>query len=219
MRFIIVFIAALVLVSCASALPTTNAATDVGNNNFTLHGSGITGTSGWFQWGLGEGQSWAHTPNRTATAGSISYTMRGSPITGCTTFYYRACDTTGCGSEISLMTLEVTPLPHTTFGDFALNITENAFEPQNAFWNAMRPYTSVTTDTIFYGIIFMMVIIGIWLRTRGTAVATMFGVILAGLFASSAVALQLGLPPEFLAVGQAMLYLSLTGAVMMFTFK
>ena len=83
----------------------------------------------------------------------------------------------------------------------------------------MRPYTSVTGDTIFYGLIFALIFVGMWLRTRGTAVASMFGMICVGLFASTAVGLQLGLPPEFISVGQALLYLSLTGAIMAFTFK
>jgi hypothetical protein len=117
------------------------------------------------------------------------------------------------------MTTTVTPLPTVTFGQYAQNITENQFSPQNVFWNSLQPFIAITGATIFYGLIFAIVFGGIWLRTRGTAVANIFGMICIGLFASSAVGLGLGLPPEFLAVGQALMYLSLTGAIMAFTFK
>ena len=216
---LIIFISFIILSCSVSAIPTTGVATMVGNNNASLSATGASGTVGWFQWGMKTGQTWAHTPNVTISGGSFSYTMRGTPLFGSTTYYYKACDQTGCGSQEEFTTAIVTPLPETTFGEFAINITENGFDPQNAFWNAMRPYTSVTGDTIFYGLIFALIFVGLWLRTRGTAVASMFGMICVGLFASTAVGLQLGLPPEFISVGQALLYLSLTGAIMAFTFK
>lgn len=217
--YTLLLLAFLFIPGFVSAIPTTSAATMVGNNNATWSATGGSGTYGWFQWGMKSGQTWAHTPNVTITGGAFSYTMRGTPMFGNTAYYFKACDETGCGAQQTFTTLVVTPLPLTTFGAFAVNITENGFEPQNAFWNAMRPYTAVTGETIFYGLIFALVFVGLWLRTRGTAVASMFGMICVGLFASAAVGLQLGLPPEFVSVGQALLYLSLTGAIMAFTFK
>ena len=98
-------------------------------------------------------------------------------------------------------------------------MTENNFDLANAFWNFTKPYTDVTGATMFYALILAMLFGGMWLRTKGTQTATILGMIMIGLFASSAAGLQLGLPPEFLAVGQALMYLSLAGAVMMFTFK
>lgn len=218
MKRLIILLAMLCMVSLASAAPTTSAATSIGNNNFTFQGTG-SADPGWFQWGMAAGQSWAKTPNITPSGGAISYTMRGSPVYGCTSYYYRACDATGCGSEVSFMTTAVTALPVITYGAFAENITENRFDPGNVFWNAMRPYTTVTGDTVFYGLIFAMVFVGAWLRTRGTAMATQFGMLCSALFVSSAVGLQLGLPPEFVAVGQAVMYISLASAVMAFTFR
>lgn len=219
MRHIILLLALLLVISTASALPTTGAASAVGSNNFTLSATGVTGTAGWFQWGLKPGASWAHTPNVTASGGAISYTMVGSPIFGCTTYYYRACDSTGCGSELSLMTTAVTPVATTTWSQWAENITANGLDPGNFIWNAMQPYMNVTTPTVFYSMIFAMMFVGVWLRTRGTAVGSTLGVICIGLFASSAIALQVGLSPEFQAVGQAVLYVSLAGIVTSYTFK
>ena len=218
-KLLLLLIAMLVVVSVASALPTTGAATAIGNNNFTFTGNGVAGTVGWFQWGMKEGQSWARSPNVTPAAGVITYRMSGSPIRGCTSFWYRACDVTGCGAEVTLMTLEVTPLPTTTFGQWAEEIRDSHFDPQVLVWNSVQPYVSITGATVFYGIIFAMIFVGLWLRTRGTAVAMQLGMICTVLFASSLVGLQLGLPPEFIAVGQALLYISLAGAIVSFTIK
>ena len=222
-RLLTVLIALCFLAVVVSATPTTLAASAVGNNNATFNGNGVTGAVGWFQWGMAPGASWAHTPNVTAGSGVIAYTMKGTPIFGNTKYYYRACDPTGCGSEVTLTTAVVTPLPLPPIvgnGQLAAeNMTENGFDPGNMLWNSLAVYFAVTGATIFYGIIFAMIFVGIWLRTRGTAIANIFGMVCIGLFASSAVGLQLGLPPEFLAVGQALMYLSITGAVMSFTFK
>lgn len=218
-RTILILLALLFVVAIVQAVPTTQAVTKIGNNNMTFNGNGVTGTIGWFQWGMADGQTWAHTPNVTATAGVITYTMRGSPMFGSTKYYVKACDPTGCGLQVDATTLPVTPLPTTTYGQWAQNITEMRLEPANAVWNSLQPYMAVTGATVFYGIIFAMVFVGIWLRTRGTAVAQQLGMICMALFGSTLVGLQLGLPPEFLAVGQALLYVSLAGTIVSFTVK
>jgi hypothetical protein len=215
----LLLIAAIILCSAVSAVPITNPMTLQGNNMMNFTGTGVTGTVGWFQWGMAYGQSWSHTPNITPVAGTITYTMKGAPILGCTTYYYRACDPTGCGAEVSFMTLAVTRLPVPDYDKIANNITENGFDPLNVLYNSGGAYTRVSGDTFFYGIIFAMIFVGMWWRTRGTQTATAFGMICIGLFASSAIGLGVGLPPEFLAAGQALMYLSLTGAILSFTFK
>jgi len=225
MKALYLFLAVLFLCVSVSAVPTTLAATHVGNNNFTLNGNGVAGTAGWFQWSFVTGRTFAHLPNVTPVAGVITYTMKGTPVFGSTNYFYVACDTTGCGNEVSFTTGTITPLPTPMIGiyvmdAFATNITENGFDLSNVAWNAMRPYTAVTTDTLFYGLVFGMVFIGMWLRTRGTATATIFGMICIGLFGVSGGLLGSGiLPAEFVAAGQALMYLSLTGAVLAFTFK
>lgn len=224
-HFFAIAITLLFLCCVVSAVPTTLAATKVGNNNVTLNANGITGSAGWFQWSFKTGLAYAHLPNVTATGGVISYTMKGTPIYGSTTYYYKACDSTGCGAELSFTTLPVTQLPTpmingVVIDSFANNMTEGGFDPMNMMWNTMRPYTSITTDTVFYGIIFAIVFVGMWLRTRGTATASIFGMICLALFGISGGLLGGGvLPAEFMGIGQALLYMSLTGAFLSYTFK
>lgn len=218
-RLFLLFILLLCGIGIVSAIPNTDIATLIGSNNVTMNGDSVSGTVGWFQWGLATGQVWAHTPNVTPAGGIISYTMTGTPIFGNTTYYYEACDVTGCGLQVSFLTMPVTPLPTTTFGQYAENITQNGFSPANIVYNSVQPYIAVSTATIFYAIILMMLFVGLWLRTRGTATAQQIGMICAILFVSSAVGLGLGIPPEFAAAAQALLYVSLASTILMFTFK
>lgn len=220
MKKILLLISILVLCSFASAIPTTLPATAIATNNFTLNGNGVAGSAGWFQWGMDvPGSSWAHTPNSTPSAGVINYTMRGSPVYGCTTYYYRACDSTGCGSEVSFITPEVAPLVTQNYGNAAQEIIDSRFDLATAFWNSMTPYTNVTTPTFFYAAILALILGGIWIRTRGTPMVTSFTMICGGLAASSATGLQLGLPPEMNALLQAILYISLSCAIVSWTVK
>lgn len=202
-----------------SAIPTTGVATDIGTNNVTLHGTGITGSVGWFKFGMLSGQTWSSTRNVTAIAGSTTLTMRGTPLFGNTTYYYRACDVTGCGSEVSFTILPITPLPTTTFGIYVQAIIDSDFDLGATFWYFLMPYISVTTNTVFFAFIFGMIFVGIWLRTRGTIIATQIWMLFAGFACASAIGLQLGLPPELVQIAQALLYISLAGAFVSYTFR
>jgi hypothetical protein len=214
-----------VVCGIVSATPTTLPATAIGNNNVTMNGNGVSGGgTGWFQFGMKSGYVYAHTKNVTANgSGTITYTMRGTPLFGCTTYYYKACDATGCGNEASFVILQVTPLPTVTFGSFIENVTENQFDVSNLIWNSVQMYVPPDTGsagvTIFVSLFLSMIFVGIWLRTRGTIVATALGVICIGLFISSATALQWGMAPEFVAAAQALLYVSFAGIIVSFTFK
>jgi hypothetical protein len=212
-------LALFVLCITVGAVPTTGAATAVGNHNATLHATGCAGTDCWFQIGPVPGNTWAHLPNVTPSAGTISYVWSGAGIYGETTYYYRACDTTGCGVDLSFLTTEVTPIPTGNFGAYAQNMTESGFNPTNVLWNSAQAYISITGATIFYAIILMMLFVGVWISTRGTRVAMQLGMICTVFFASAAIGLQLGLPPEFVAIGQALLYVSLAGAIVSFTIR
>jgi uncharacterized protein (UPF0333 family) len=215
---LICLILLLVLFPLVSAIPTTGAATMVGTNNATLHASGASGNT-WFQFGTAEGRSNSKLSNVTPVTGAATFVWSGAVLYGNTEYYYRACDSTGCGSELSFITAVVTPIPTGTWGSYATNITENRLDPANLVWNSVQAYVSITGATIFYALIFMMLFVGSWLSTRGTAVGQQFGMICAVLFCSSLIGLGLGLPPEFVSVGQALLYISLAGAVVGFTVK
>ena len=209
----------ILLIQGVLAVPTTLAATMIGNNNATLNGNAGTGTNGWFALGLYSGNDIALLPNVTISGGAFSYTITGTPMSINTTWYYEACDQTGCGAETFFTLLPVTPIPQTTFGTAAQDMINSGFSPINLVWDALQPFILVTTATVFFGLIFGAVFIGIWLRTRGTLIATQLWMIFAGLAASSATGLYLGLPPEFLALAQALLYVSIAGTFVAYSTK
>jgi hypothetical protein len=221
MRYLLFFLSVMLMCLTVSAVPTTSAATMIGNNNVTFTATGVTGTAGWFNYGSQPGASWNHLPNVTPSGGSITYVWSGLPIWGNTKYYFKACDSTGCGSELSFTTLTVTPIPTGTWGDIAANITENRFTPMNVMWNSIQAYARPETGglIIFYALIFAGVFVAMWLRVRGTQTASIFGMIMIGLTIGTTGLLVVGLPPEFVAVGQALLIISLTGTVIAWTFK
>jgi len=218
--FAVVVLIILLCAGLASATPSIPVVSLIGQDNATYTSTGASGSVGWFNFGMAPGQSWASYPNVSVNGGTITYTQQGMPlgING-DTYYVRACDITGCSAETSFQTATVTPIPTTTYGQYAQNITANGFSPTNNVWQALQPYTQITGATIFYGIILMALFVGLWLRTRGTQMALQLGMLLAVLFCGSVTGLALGLPPEFVAAGQAIMYVSLAGAIVSFTFR
>jgi hypothetical protein len=222
-----IMIALVLLVAGAYAVPSTPSITLVGYDNATYNSGGVTGTVGWFDFGFSAGSAWNQLGNLTPNGGTITMTQNGEPlgIYG-DTYYITACDVTGCSAAASFSTTAATPLPTITIANYAAtgqsyaqNITQNGFAPINLVWNAVQPYIQIEGATVFYGFILMSVFLVVWLRTRGTFIATMIGIVTAGLFCSMAVGLQLGIPPEFTALAQAIMYTSLAATITMFTFK
>ena len=76
MRKLVLFIfISFIILSCSvSAIPTTGAATMVGNNNASLSATGSSGTDGWFQWGMKTGKTWSYTSNVTIS-GDLFHTL------------------------------------------------------------------------------------------------------------------------------------------------
>jgi PKD repeat protein len=84
--------------------------------------SGITGSEVWIVYGQkSNAYAWI-TPNTTAT-GSWADVYVDSPMLGNTRYYARACDSTGCGNEVSWTTVPVTAAPATNYGAAYKNIT------------------------------------------------------------------------------------------------
>jgi hypothetical protein len=112
-----------------------------------------------------------------------------------------------------------TTLPTGHLGDTMQNISENRFDPMNIIWNSAQPYQMNVGATIFYGAIYGMILLGLWLRTRSTGMIIIITMILGGLVISPVFGLQLGFPPELTAILQGMLYVSLAGTILSWLFK
>jgi len=199
-----------------SAVPTTGAATMVGSNNATVTMSGATGDC-WFIWGqLNNYEETWRTPNGTPNEGACSYRIKGSPLIGNTLFYYAACDSTGCGSELSFLTLEVTPVPTTTYGAIFDNLTENGMDLTLVGWQSTAPYMWLVPDfaALVWGLIFAFIFVGLWLRGRDVTVPTIVGFIVGSFLFSGGYGLNLGIPIEFVGISQGLMYASLAGIIL-----
>ena len=215
-------IALVILLIPVSALPTTAAATSVGNNNATLNGNGVT-TIGWFQWGFGSDRLYLTTPNVTPSGGAVSYTVFDYPIYGDTTYYYRVCDPTGCGATASFLTATVTPLPASTLGSGLTNLTESHFNIRFFPQDALNPYLWVLPKSpaglgisIVASILLIAYMVALWWRGRNITIPSIVGLIFCGMFLSANAGFHLGISPEIMAIGQAAMYASIAGIILSF---
>ena len=103
-------------VGIVGALPTTGAATDIGNNNFTLHATGAVGDT-YFVYGLLPDWQGLQTVSVSPVGGVAEIDVRGAPIMPSTLYYAKVCDTTGCGNVVSFTTAEVTLIVERTDED------------------------------------------------------------------------------------------------------
>jgi hypothetical protein len=218
---IAVFFFLVLLIIPVYALPTTGAAIAVGNNNATFQATGVTGTVAWFMWGQYPGKLYLKTINASVTGGAAQKAVWDFPFMGSTTYYVKACDTTGCGSEVSFTTTAVTPLPTSTLGKPFTNMTETHFDLYFMPYNLAYPFTApfqpdlealgigMLTGLLLFGIFF-----GMWFRGRNVAIPALTGFILAGLFMYSDTGFNLGIPPEYLAIAQGAFCACIAGMLM-----
>ena len=214
-KILITVLLILLMIPLASAIPTTNAATLIGSNNVTLNGAGAVGDS-WFIWGQVSTSEYWITPNTTPAAGVITYRVSQSPLFGNSVFYFRACDQSGCGDQLSFTTAVVTPIPSLNIGGFYQNITENGLNIPMMGANLYRPYVWTRTPiTIIFMLIFSPVFIGVWLRSRTVLVALLLGFITGSfiLFAGTS-SIGISMPAEIVGIAQAMCYLAFAGCIL-----
>jgi hypothetical protein len=226
MKLIWVFITIIFLVGISSALPTTGNATNVGNNEFTLSATGCDPSGCWFEYGIYSDRLMVWTNTNLPVGGFVNTTESGAPIETSMTYYAAACDTTGCGNVVSFTTLAFTPLPSWTLGKAVTNMTQSKFNILYIVGDILIPYawtfpenTTLTGITIVCGLMFFFLFVGLWLRQRGVAGAVIIGLLVAPSIMFTNRGLNLGIPVEFQAIAQALLYASLAGIFLIFLKK
>lgn len=215
-----VLILVFLLVGITSAIPTTNPVTLIGNNNFTLNAAGCAASGCWFQYGIN--------PSNLIIWTTIENPRRefGAPITTSTTYYAAACDETGCGNIVSFTTLPPTLLPVSTLGYAVTNMTQSKFNILFLVIDIFVPYAwlfpsnlATTGIVIVCGMLFFFIYVGFWTRQRGVAGPVVIGLITASTIMFSNRGLNLGIPLEFQAIAQALLYASMAGIFLIFLKK
>ena len=213
----LVALVALLAATCpAGAVPTTGAVTLIGSNNATIAVAGITGNTVWVMWGQGPGggEVWA-SPNQTASGGVASVTIWGAPILGSTTYYASACDSTGCDpNSVSFTTLPVTPAPVRNFGQAFRNITESHFNLVTIGGSIFSAYTNVMPASVMFGMLFGVITMGIWTRTKTVRTVAITMMIISPFIVTSNAGLYLGIPLVEMAIGQALLAAGFSGILL-----
>lgn len=208
-----------ILVGIVSAIPNTGVATGITSNGFNSTLTGVTGTDCWIEWGdFPAGENWA-TPNATAVAGTVDIPVLGSPIYGGESVYYTGCDLTGCGNEQRVTIAAITPMPTTTFGKPLTNITRSRWDIQVIMFSLLSGYTTVTPSTVLFGIAFLFLMIGIWMRTKSVRLIAVLGIIISPFIMYTSSGLMLGMPSIGQAVAQGLLAAGLAGVLFSFMRK
>jgi hypothetical protein len=207
------------LTGIVSAIPTTGDATLVGSNNFTVE---VTGASGYAYviWGQSTGNNNWMSENASVTGGAATITVWGAPIIGGRTVYYKACDATGCGAEKTASIATVTPIPVPSYGDPLRRITSSHFALPNITAEMPNALTALGTPImIFWGIIYIAFLVGLWLRTRTVRLSLMIMFLTAPFMISPTAGLYLGIPTALAYVMLQLAGAMLAGVVYVFTKK
>ena len=226
MRYLVFALCLFLMVSSVSAIPTTGAATSIGNNNFTLNCAGASGDT-FAKWGTHPVNFKVWTENVSPSGGAASINAYGSPIMPSTTYYATCCDSSGCDSTpVSFATAAYTPLPVSTLGSAIDNMTRSRFNILYIPEHILTPYAWLFPEdervmglTVIFGIMFFFVYVGLWLRTRSVATGIVIGLLTASFVLFANEGLGLGIPVEFQAIAQALLYASLAGVFLAFLKK
>jgi hypothetical protein len=209
------------LLPLAMAVPTTGAVDAIGDNNATFHATGASGNT-WFMWGMYTNKLYLRTPNATPVTGAVAIRVWDFPVFSNTQYFAKACDSSGCGGEVSFTSLTVTPFPTLTLGYPLQNMTEShfdyAFMPRNLIFPATAPFQpdaenlgiSIITSLMVFGLIMSQ-----WFRGRNTVIPA-FTFMIIGVFVLGAdqYAIGPGVLSDWAAMGSGMLAAALAGIIM-----
>ena len=211
-----VLVVMLLFIGVASAAPVTGVGFDITSNSFTVPVTGVVG-DGWIAWGQSPGNTnWAGSPQ----TGDGNYVVWGAPIIGGSTVYYKACDATGCGAELSLIILTITPMPTSNFGAAYNNISARHFQIVDIPRNLLPGYTyGGTPANLIWGIMMISVFFGFWFRTRSVRFTLIMGFLLAAFVLTPTAGLMLGAPLMFQMVAQGLMAAAIAGIAISFIRK
>jgi hypothetical protein len=209
------------LVAPAAAVPNTLPATLISSNNVTLNCNGVTGTDVWFKIGLSQNTLPWQTDNSTSNGGLGNATLIGTPLYSGYTYYYLACDQSGCAAVSNEQTFTVTvptPIPTTTYGIAMNNMTQSRFNIFYIVNDLLMPLTwaiGANGLVLVTSIFLAMVYLAYWRTGGSTRIPSIMG-ILSGVFLWSGSAGVVNISPVFSLFGQGLLYASIAGLLLSF---
>jgi hypothetical protein len=214
-NLIVAIIGVLLLIGGVSAAPTIGGYADITSNNVNVTVNGVGGDNvAWIMYGQSpNGEVWISS-NYTASAGTATVQVWGAPLLGNTVYYVEACDSTGCSAESTFSTAVITPLPITNYGAGYKNITKSHFNVMMLVPAILQGYFNVMPASVFFGLLFGLIVIGMWRRNRGVRLVSVVMIILSPMIMSSNAGLMFGIPLVEQALGQALLAAGLAGVLL-----
>jgi hypothetical protein len=201
--------------AAALALPVTGTPALVSPNDVTIPVTGAVGETT-ILWGQNPtGYVW-NTPNGTPVAGNVDINITGAPILGGTKYYAVACDTTGCGNEVSFTTLPITPITVVPYGAGYRNITATRWNLILIGATLFKAYTTVMPASLVWGLLFGGIVIGTWFRTKSVRLISIVMMIASPFIVLSNAGLMLGIPLAEQSLGQVLLAAGFAGMMLSF---
>jgi hypothetical protein len=156
----------------------TWATTDPQTNSITLNGWVNSTHDVWFRWGSSTDKI-VITPIQSSINGAFSYEILDYPITKGYTYYYSAGCYDGYNGTLTFILPGADPVPTTTYTQ---KLTELTLAKNNL--SALNEViSSVYTDRLgplFYGMIWIVLLGAIWLRTEDIKIPLMAYILLSG---------------------------------------
>lgn len=208
----LVFLSLFALVPSSTAVlsATTNDVASVSASGAILNGSaaGVVGSAiVWFEYTQSGSNYIYKTTNQTITADGYFYkTLSGIPVLSNTKYYFRAVafDTSiKNGAQKNFTTSALSAIPDYNFDANFDNLTNSEIEPQNLSKVSSSAYTDVL-GSVFWGIIYGLVFIVIWMRQKDVTIPSILGFIIGATLWSS-------MPADWTSMAMALTVVSLAG--------
>ena len=215
-------IGVLLLVATATAVPTMSpvAGGDVNNKQVVFHATNGVAPC-WFSWGYGTNLYWT-TPNQSAT-GDFTDTQYGSPMLTGESYMVTACVSTGCDLTPEAFTVPTaTVIKQTNFGADIMAIMRSGFNTTVVASYILVPYALIMSDSsssvssgaasIVWGIFFMFIFVGYWLRGKGIMLPAILAIMSGTLLISTTNSISpIAVAPIFTSMGLPLLIIGIAG--------
>lgn len=207
----------IILIGAVSAAPAMVSVAPLTCTTATFNANGAAAGEAWFEWGQhSSGPYYWTTPNQTIAIATFSDYQYGPPMLTGTTYYVRACDTTGCGGDLAFAVPAGTRINQTRLGTDVIQIMRSGVNLTQIAGVIIKPFAapfpSATAFAIPYGLIFFFIFSGIWLRGKDMLIPMFLAMISGGAIWMGGGAL--GIPPDFITyVGQPLMYVGISGVL------
>lgn len=192
-------------------LPATSVDTD--SATLSLNLSNLTNgyTTAWFEYGGNENSLRFRTAYTNRSNGSYSVTINSFPLIAGQTFYYRGMATSLTGNMSNFTLTGVSAFTDYNFDAIEDDFLDAGFNLSEQVETLPLVYEDLL-GTLFWGIIFALIFIIMWIRQEDVTNPAILGIIIS-------VAIFTMTPVEYLKVGYALLIVSIAGIIVSIIFK